>query len=215
MCPLTHNASHHTFKADIGSEMIPSLIKTSLFPASSLLKNPSEDTLLEPLCSHEPSRLAAYKLLAELSRNCLLNFQHTSRQLVHLHHTPSPSVAAEWNHIPPVRPRAECGFVGLKNGGATCYMNAVLQQLFMMRGVADRLLSIDAETDRQGVFYQLQNVVAHLKDSRLEYYLPESFWRAFRMWGQEVGDKVTRLTAGMLLYFFREHMLEKLNSRKF
>ena len=27
---------------------------------------------------------------------------------------------------------------------------------------------------------------AHLKESKLEYYLPESFWKAFRMWGQEV-----------------------------
>lgn len=36
------------------------------------------------------------------------------------------------------------------------------------------------------VYWQLQNVFAHLKESKLEYYVPDSFWRAFRMWGNEV-----------------------------
>lgn len=173
-------------KADIGNDMIQTLIKTSLFPAAFLIHNPSEDTSMEPVCSNESTRLAAYKLLVELSRNCLVNFQKISQQLISFHHLPNASMANEWNYIPLVAQRAECDFVGLKNGGATCYMNAVLQQLFMMPGVPEYLLSIDNEMDKQSVFFQLQNVFAHLKESKLEYYLPESFWKAFRMWGQEV-----------------------------
>ena len=34
------------------------------------------------------------------------------------------------------------GFVGLKNGGATCYMNAVLQQLYMIPELRAQLLSL-------------------------------------------------------------------------
>ena len=37
------------------------------------------------------------------------------------------------------------GFVGLKNGGATCYMNSVVQQLFMIPGVADSVLAVDED----------------------------------------------------------------------
>jgi len=38
-------------------------------------------------------------------------------------------VLTEWEYIPPVGPRPVKGFVGLKNAGATCYMNSVTQQV--------------------------------------------------------------------------------------
>ena len=36
---------------------------------------------------------------------------------------------SEWEYLPPVGPRPNKGYVGLKNAGATCYMNSVLQQV--------------------------------------------------------------------------------------
>ena len=173
-------------KADIGSDMISILFKNNLFPAAYLINNPSEENQMEPICSNESSRLAAYRLLVELSKNCFKNFQKISHQLIAFHHQPNQSIANDWNYIPLVTPRADCGFVGLKNGIATCYMNAVLQQLFMLPGVPEYLLSTEDDSYKKSVFCQLQNVFAHLKESKLEYYSPESFWKAFRMWGQEV-----------------------------
>ena len=35
----------------------------------------------------------------------------------------------EWEHLPPIGPRPYKGYVGLKNAGATCYMNSVIQQV--------------------------------------------------------------------------------------
>lgn len=35
----------------------------------------------------------------------------------------------EWEHLPPIGPRSYKGYVGLKNAGATCYMNSVIQQV--------------------------------------------------------------------------------------
>lgn len=182
---------------------------------------------MEPVCNSEESRQAAYRLLVELSRNCLKNYRAICHQLIQSHHTYNHALAAsEWNIVPPqITPRADCGYVGLKNGGATCYMNAVLQQIYAIPGLVDYILSTNDEDEPNemssqnpndtnngsggqsnpgngsnsgaslvptkqdravSVYWQLQSVLAHLKESKLEYYVPEPFWKAFRMWGQEV-----------------------------
>ena len=54
----------------------------------------------------------------------------------------SDSNLNEWDFTLPVGSRPSQGFVGLKNAGATCYMNSVLQQLFMIRSLRTALLSV-------------------------------------------------------------------------
>ena len=63
-------------------------------------------------------------------------------------------------------------YVGLKNGGATCYMNSVLQQLFMIPGVAEAILAAPCP-DRESLMHQLQTVFGHLLESQLQYYIPD------------------------------------------
>lgn len=50
---------------------------------------------------------------------------------------------AEWEYLPPVGPRPTKGFVGLKNAGATCYMNSVIQQLYMIPPIRNGILAIE------------------------------------------------------------------------
>ncbi|NXR07637.1 UBP24 hydrolase, partial [Semnornis frantzii] len=93
-----------------------------------------------------------------------------------------------FSYLPPVDSRSISGFVGLKNGGATCYMNAVFQQLYMQPGLPEALLSIDDDTDNpdDNVFYQVQSLFGHLMESKLQYYVPENFWKIFKMWNKEL-----------------------------
>ena len=49
----------------------------------------------------------------------------------------------EWEYLPPIGPRPPKNFVGLKNAGATCYMNSLLQQLFMIDEVRSSLLQVE------------------------------------------------------------------------
>ena len=52
-------------------------------------------------------------------------------------------VLTEWEYLPPIGPRPQNGFVGLKNAGATCYMNSVMQQLFMIDSIKYGVLSAE------------------------------------------------------------------------
>ena len=54
---------------------------------------------------------------------------HPPHTLTLTHLTGQDPPLSEWEFIPHIGPRPTRGFVGLKNAGATCYMNAVLQQV--------------------------------------------------------------------------------------
>lgn len=181
-------------KEEFGKDLLYELLYDFLFPASKLimdnLNEARNDEFLHnfnPKCSSTESRVAAYDLLTELANKCLTNMEHICKHLIRMHHLPNPECSNEWEYMPPVDGRAECGFVGLKNGGATCYMNSVLQQIFMVPGISEFILSIDEDNpDEESVFYQVQHIFGHLTDSKLQYHEPESFWKVFKLWGQTI-----------------------------
>ena len=58
-------------------------------------------------------------------------------------------------------------------------MNSVLQQLFMAPGIVEAVLGVEdtADDEDDTVLFQLQTVLGHLLESKLQYYKPENFWK--------------------------------------
>ncbi|XP_056131607.1 ubiquitin carboxyl-terminal hydrolase 24 [Lampris incognitus] len=182
-------------KEHLGPSLIQQLLDDFLFRASRIIINSSNPTPspapnhdFHPKCSTASSRLAAYEVLVMLADSSLPNLQLITRELLSMHHQSDPSLSKEFDYLPPVDSRSISGFVGLKNGGATCYMNAVFQQLYMQPGLPEAFLSIEDETDQpeESVFCQVQSLFGHLMESKLQYYVPENFWKIFKMWNKEL-----------------------------
>ncbi|KAM6962810.1 ubiquitin carboxyl-terminal hydrolase 24 isoform 2-T2 [Aplochiton taeniatus] len=178
-----------------GPSLIQQLLDDFLFRASRIILNSSNLTPspvlshdFHPKCSTASSRLAAYEVLVMLADSSVANLQLITKELLSLHHQSDPSLSKEFDYLPPVDSRSVSGFVGLKNGGATCYMNAVFQQLYMQPGLAEAILSIEDDTEQpeESVFCQVQSLFGHLMESKLQYYVPENFWKIFKMWNKEL-----------------------------
>lgn len=86
---------------------------------------------LTPLCNTPPTIVAALDLLVALAGNCVPNLRVLSESLTELYYSGFEVPLTEWEYQPPIGPRPLNGFVGLKNAGATCYMNSVLQQVHL------------------------------------------------------------------------------------
>lgn len=83
-----------------------------------------------------------------------------------------------------------CGHVGLYNLGATCYMNSIIQQLYMMTSLRYALLGVDdkdkcsngkrfSHQDRN-LLHQLQVMFGYLTLSEKQYYMPYDFCNSFK-----------------------------------
>jgi len=181
-------------KDEIGASIIEPLVCQHLFPASKLIKdgglllNPNTGKDITPLLDTDESRHAAYSLLIDLTDGSPQNTELLSNLLVDLHHGYDPNMVTEhkFDYEPAIERRADCNYVGLKNGGATCYINSVMQQLYAVPGVSEQLLAVNLDTvDEDSAFFQLQAVFAHLQESKLKFYIPERFWKCFKFWGEQ------------------------------
>eukprot|EP00041_Stephanoeca_diplocostata_P038576 m.1528538 g.1528538 ORF g.1528538 m.1528538 type:complete len:1185 (-) comp25238_c1_seq6:1718-5272(-) len=163
-----------------------------------------------PLCQTRACRAAATRVLVELS-NPYLGLIMTTLATYH-HRAIDTQRRRPWGYSPQTSPRSTCGYVGLKNAGATCYMNAVIQQLFMNIATRKAMFTLgdDAEAEyqaacrtsstdgddgsanpdslavRHSAFYELQRTFAFLLESDSEYFSPTGFWKEFKFHGQNV-----------------------------
>ncbi|XP_022644946.1 probable ubiquitin carboxyl-terminal hydrolase FAF-X isoform X2 [Varroa jacobsoni] len=159
----------------------------------------SEGVTAKSVCVNASITNAALDLVVELCCRCLTNLAETNRILSYMFYSDKNARITEWEYFPAVGPRPPKGFVGLKNAGATCYMNSVLQQLYMIKPIRQGLLSLkDVVTESDltnggnesdynlGVLKQVMIIFGFLEKSRQQFYVPQGFWNHFRLWGEPV-----------------------------
>ncbi|CAG2065025.1 unnamed protein product [Timema podura] len=116
------------------------LVEDFIFPASRLMLHLQRTGELcadqaVPVCSTPLTTNAAFDLLVGLCVACAPNMRLLVHMLTDMFYSDRDEPLEEWDYLPPVGPRPQKGFVGLKNAGATCYMNSVLQQLYMVESI--------------------------------------------------------------------------------
>jgi len=88
--------------------------------------------------------------------------------------------------------RSSAGYVGLRNFGCTCYMNSLIQQLFMIPEFRAGILRIPAKqlqslgTMNSLVVTELQQIFANLQESEKQFYKPQGFVDVFQWYGEPV-----------------------------
>lgn len=132
-------------------EFIVELVDDFLFPASRQylhLRRTGEIINSEgppPVCRSPHTVAAACDLLVALCQNSIPNMKLIVNTMVDMFFSDSEPLR-EWEYLSPVGPRPYKGFSGLKNAGATCYMNSVLQQLFMVPMIRTGILAASGAT---------------------------------------------------------------------
>ncbi|KAJ7514417.1 hypothetical protein O6H91_23G042900 [Diphasiastrum complanatum] len=184
-----------------GAGLVQQLIKTYLFPESAILWGNMEDfersngifvnfgvlgnslvddSFFQSKCGTPSSRKKAFQLLTCLATHCIENLREIVELLIKIHFS---TEIQEWEHLPSNGRKAVGGYVGLKNAGATCYMNSVFQQLYMQPDVRRTVLACSECDDlekQDSVFFQLQVMFGSLLGSSLDHYTPQGFWYAYR-----------------------------------
>ncbi|XP_026291782.1 probable ubiquitin carboxyl-terminal hydrolase FAF-X isoform X3 [Frankliniella occidentalis] len=146
-------------KYELGSDeskgllLIKEVVEDFVFPSSRLMLHLQKTGQLSqdqaiPVCTSPGTLTMAFDFLVALCVGSVSNMRLLVEMLSEMFYSDRDEPLVEWDYLPPVGPRPSKGFVGLKNAGATCYMNSILQQLYMLESIRVGILSADgAATD--------------------------------------------------------------------
>lgn len=150
----------------------------------SLFEMPEEGLSLKhsqfapPKFKHKETRRRAFELLLALCYKCEQNSRELVGKLYRLHAERKTGSAVELDSA-----GKTTGYVGLRNFGCTCYMNSLMQQLYMMPTIRNGIMEaevLDNEPVEESLIAQLQLLMSHLQESEKRYYSPLGFCKAYK-----------------------------------
>ncbi|KAI7819439.1 hypothetical protein BC939DRAFT_460245, partial [Gamsiella multidivaricata] len=166
--------------------IIDYIMDDCLFPQGSHFSDTVDATTLQVAkCQSEGSRSAAFEFLEESAKGEPETLRHiimkTRNQFAR-----ESEIEDQWGYDPQMIKKAGCGFVGLQNLGATCYVNSIIQQFFMNKefrhGILDAPVSEDDPGRHDTLLYQLQVLFGHLQQSIKRAYNAHGFCYAYKDW---------------------------------
>lgn len=127
-------------------------------------------------CKYEFSRKSTLHLLEALVK-LQGNTSEFIKHLVQLHIYSKwrTKKASDWLITPEKVNKPNTEFVGFINLGATCYVNSILQQLYMIPEFRYSLLMAESKGNEENVLSKLQEVFGVLHEKRYWRFKPKSF----------------------------------------
>ncbi|XP_074662968.1 ubiquitin carboxyl-terminal hydrolase 34-like [Tubulanus polymorphus] len=148
-----------------------------------LFSLPSVNKRHLPKCKSDASRSATYDLLIELVKGSYDNYVQL-HQMVLAQHSKDAHSVYPWDHWPHDDGRSNCGYVGLTNLGATCYMATCMQHLYMIPQARESVLQATVTNDcgkYEGTLTELKKMFAYLLESERKAYNPRGFCKVYTM----------------------------------
>lgn len=172
-----------------------------------LLAIPSSTNPIQPRCRSTETRIDAFKLLLTLCSKNAQNLKLLMSELDSYHETMSWRNSKVRNWFIPLQrsEKSALGYIGLENPGCICYMNSVLQQLYMIEPFRDCILQTRIN-NKDSVAYQLQTLFAKMKYRQASFISTKTFLKNFK----DIDGKPVNISEQMDADEFFARLMEKL-----
>jgi len=199
-------------KRSLCGQLIKTLFDDCLFS----IPKPRAPGIPPPKCKTRPARVACFALLTELCRDCPKNYKLVLSKLQDQLNMAlnSPARGSQWQYEG-LGAKSATGYVGLQNLGATCYMNSLMQQLFMTKpfrlGLLTARLPDLPEAERgDNILYQVQRMFATLQESAKRFYETSEFTQAVKGYDGEPMNPRVQMDAKEFLDILFDRLEEQL-----
>merc|ERR1712173_250276 len=151
-------------------------------------KTDEDKKLNLPKCKTYLSRELAYRLVVQCILGVPENYSIVHKILTSLH--TNVRIPSAWEYCPEKSVKSDRGFVGLKNLGSTCYMNSLLQQLYMIPHFRNAIISsgvdlikekkMSDDECKESLLFQLMRMFSLLSLSEKQAFDTINFCRSYK-----------------------------------